>query len=248
MARLPCVDAITNAGPAPTSRATLLHAASMATMESVRVPSWIRAGDSVREYRCTIEIPYRVEERRIDKEGSTPNMRPGSARAQWVSRSVTVDVAAPLRFIRHACPLPMPNALSVELSTRVVFIDPRAWDTGSLRLDLLACVAIAMSVWAVSLFSYTPRQSAFMRPSSFAIPMCAARRAEAPRSGGRVAKENQTTASDHASLWTVSARHKRKRSIATVTTANSHRYAKSSHKSHHDGAAAHKLSPYVVVS
>ena len=38
-----------------------------------------------------------------------------------------MDVAAPLRFIRHACPLPLPNASSVELSTRVAFIYPRAW-------------------------------------------------------------------------------------------------------------------------
>ena len=61
-ARLPCVEAITNAGSAPISRATLLYAASMATMESVSVPSWIRAGDSVHEHRCTIELPHYVED------------------------------------------------------------------------------------------------------------------------------------------------------------------------------------------
>ena len=81
-------------------------------------------------------------------------------------------------------------------------------------------------------------QSVSMRPSSPVPPMCAARTAEAPRSSIRVVKEKQLQIS--ASLWTVSVQHYRKCSIATETTANSHRYAKSGHKSHYDGAAAHK--------
>ena len=56
-----------------------------------------------------------------------------------------MDVAAPLRFIRHACPLPLPNALSVELSTRVAFIYPRAWGqfkTGPFRISGLCNVSL----------------------------------------------------------------------------------------------------------
>ena len=67
MARLPCVDAITNVESAPISRATCSMPlqginASTAAMKSVRIPSWIRAGDSVHEHICTIELPYHVED------------------------------------------------------------------------------------------------------------------------------------------------------------------------------------------
>jgi hypothetical protein len=72
MARLPCVAAITNAGSAPISRATLHHAASTAAMESVRVPSWIPYGtcmaDSAQGW-MRMELAYHVEERCVSAEG-----------------------------------------------------------------------------------------------------------------------------------------------------------------------------------
>ena len=132
MARLPFIDAITNAVSAPTSesRATLPHAASMVTMESVSVRFWIRAGDPVHGWNCRTMSKSAASTKKVVDLICAPAASVHSGFKICYSGCGSTSTF----HLPRLSSVVAPNALSVEHSTRVAFIDPRVRD--SLRLGI----------------------------------------------------------------------------------------------------------------